>query len=105
MRGPVDVIARRPGEIERCPPPKFVPTQEAPMNRTLAASARHRSQASTTPQVQPLEGRVLFAAADLDPTFSGDGKALVDFFGAPSTATAVAVQADGKVLLAGTIQG
>jgi uncharacterized delta-60 repeat protein len=74
------------------------------MIRTQTTSKRRRTASPNVAQIQPLEGRVLFAAADLDPTFSGDGKALVDFYGTPSVATAVAVQADGKVLLAGTVQ-
>src|SRR6476469_5727346 len=94
-----DVIARRKKGVLKYPR-CFVSPQEGPMYRTVATSARRRNGARTTPQIQPLEGRVLFAAADLDPTFSGDGKALVDFFGAPGSATSVAVQQDGKVLLA-----
>jgi uncharacterized delta-60 repeat protein len=39
------------------------------------------------------------AAGDLDPTFSGDGKQLTSFGG---SATAVAVQPDGKILVAGS---
>jgi uncharacterized delta-60 repeat protein len=41
------------------------------------------------------------AASSLDTTFSGDGKAVVNFLGAADIATDVAVQADGKVVVAG----
>jgi uncharacterized delta-60 repeat protein len=41
---------------------------------------------------------------DLDPTFSGDGKALIDFAGADDVAHAVAVQSDGKIVVAGETQ-
>ncbi len=42
----------------------------------------------------------LTAAGTLDTSFSGDGKALVSF-GADSVATAVAIQGDGKIVVAG----
>jgi uncharacterized delta-60 repeat protein len=40
------------------------------------------------------------AAGDLDPTFDGDGRVITDF-GPDDLATEVAVQADGKIVLAG----
>ena len=42
----------------------------------------------------------LAASGDLDTTFSGDGRALIDF-GAIESASGVAVQPDGKIVLAG----
>ena len=41
------------------------------------------------------------APGDLDPTFSGNGQALIDFAGGDDGASAVAVQPDGKVVAAG----
>jgi hypothetical protein len=43
----------------------------------------------------------LLAAASLDPSFDGDGKLLTDFGGRDSAAHAVAVQPDGRVVVAG----
>lgn len=42
------------------------------------------------------------AAGNPDPTFSGDGRANVQFHGIGTVATAVAVGADGSILVAGT---
>jgi uncharacterized delta-60 repeat protein len=56
--------------------------------------------------LQALEPRDVPTAGNLDPTFSGDGLAYVSV--APfeiDTASGVAVQADGKVVLAGTANG
>src|SRR4051812_26655509 len=48
-----------------------------------------------------LEPRTLFAAADLDPGFSGDGKAVVDYVASGDDgASAVVVMADGRMLVA-----
>lgn len=44
----------------------------------------------------------LTATGDLDTTFSGDGKATVDFGELYSNATAVVIQDDGKIVVAGT---
>ena len=41
------------------------------------------------------------ADGSLDPTFSGDGKLTLADFGDYSTANAVAIQADGKIVVAG----
>src|SRR5215212_3356847 len=51
--------------------------------------------------IETLEGRALLSAGDLDPTFSGDGKLVTDL-GHHSHTRAVAVQADGKMLVAAT---
>ncbi len=41
------------------------------------------------------------AAGDLDTSFDTDGKATTDFFGADDLAYAVAIEADGRVVVAG----
>src|SRR5439155_830655 len=48
-------------------------------------------------RVEVLEERTLLSAGDLDPTFGTGGKVLADY-----TAGAVAVQPDGKILVAAT---
>ena len=55
---------------------------------------------------EPLESRRLLAGnpTDLDLSFSGDGKVVTDFAGADDVAHAVAVQADGKIVVAGEAQ-
>jgi uncharacterized delta-60 repeat protein len=54
-------------------------------------------------QVEELEPRALLSAGALDPTFGTGGKVTTDFLGAlDATAAAVAVQHDGKVVVAGT---
>ena len=46
------------------------------------------------------------AAGDLDTSFSGDGKQMTDFgFGADDAASDVVIQADGKIVAAGTAAG
>src|SRR4051812_41717424 len=61
------------------------------------------SRSTTT--FEPLEGRTLCSRpTDLDPSFSGDGKVTADFGGADDVAHAVAVQADGKIVVAGETQ-
>ena len=51
--------------------------------------------------VLPLESRVLFAAGDLDTTFSGDGKVLEPSSPTEELANDVAAQSDGKVVTVG----
>src|SRR6185369_6195076 len=51
-------------------------------------------------RLERLESRVLFAAGDLDSLFAG-GKVLKDVLGGDEYGYAVAVQSDGKVLVAG----
>src|SRR6187399_2556950 len=43
----------------------------------------------------------LAAPGDLDPTFSGDGKVITDFFGGDDIAWALAIQSNGKIVAAG----
>ncbi len=69
----------------------------------MCAANRHREvrRASAILQaVQSLEPRRLFAAGDLDPAFAG-GTVLQDFIHGDDMAFAMALQSDGKVLLAG----
>src|SRR5688500_7054544 len=54
--------------------------------------------------LESLEPRVLFAAGDLDPSFSVDGLATTSFEGYSwSAGNAVVVQADGKIVVAGDV--
>ena len=69
----------------------------------MALAHRNYSDAMRTSIVEPLESRQMFAAGALDPSFSFDGKATVNFGGAPAVAADVAVQADGKAVVAGTV--
>src|SRR4051794_4940841 len=53
------------------------------------------------PRCEPLESRRLLSAGDLDPSFGGDGTVTMDVPGSQSDlAVAVAVQSDGKVVVA-----
>lgn len=55
-----------------------------------------------TASFEPLETRRMMAnATDLDLSFHGNGKVITDFGGANDVAHAVAVQADGKIVVAG----
>src|SRR5439155_12107277 len=55
------------------------------------------------PRLETLESRTLLSAGDLDPTFGQGGKVLTAFEGSQQDeATAVARQADGKLVVAGT---
>src|SRR5262245_31488051 len=54
------------------------------------------------PQVEGLEDRRLLTAGALDVTFGTGGTALVDVAGGNDQAAAVAIQGDGKLVLAGT---
>jgi uncharacterized delta-60 repeat protein len=72
-----------------------------------AHKVRRTRDRAWTPSVEAVEARCLLAAGGLDRSFSGDGKAVFDF---PDTgtfggdwATAVAIQNDGRILVAGTV--
>src|SRR5687768_4929692 len=69
--------------------------------------SRESSSSSSASQsrcvVETLEGRALLSAGDLDTSFSGDGKVVTDL-GRRADTRAVAVQADGRVLVAATEQ-
>ena len=50
-----------------------------------------------------VSGRTVLAVdGDLDPTFGADGKVLTDFDHSTDIANAVAIQADGKLVVVGT---
>ncbi len=53
------------------------------------------------PHLEPLEQRVLLSAGDLDPTFGVGGLVTTDF-GSSEAALSVAVQTDGKIVVAGS---
>jgi uncharacterized delta-60 repeat protein len=61
-----------------------------------------RNLKSARPHLETLENRCLFSAGQLDPTFGAGGKVASDFLGpANDTAAALAVQSDGKLVVAG----
>src|SRR5688572_11445741 len=68
--------------------------------KALTRAARIR--AAIAGAIEPLESRVLFTAGDLDTTFNGTGKVTLNYFNRNDLATAVVVQSDGKVIVAGT---
>jgi uncharacterized delta-60 repeat protein len=68
--------------------------------KALTRAARIR--AAIAGVVEPLESRVLFTAGDLDTTFGGTGTVSLNYFNRNDLANAVAVQSDGKVIVAGT---
>jgi uncharacterized delta-60 repeat protein len=55
-----------------------------------------------TPRLEVLESRALLSAGALDPGFGTGGKVITDF-GASETADLVAIQPDGKIVVAGNI--
>ena len=70
-----------------------------------------KPRARLRPRPEALERRSLMAAGDLDPTFGLAGKTIADYFGADnpagesSGATQVALQTDGKLVIAGGLGG
>ena len=80
------------------------------MNRSTPTAGRrrlprrHADVETTAPRCEPLEGRLLFVAGELDFTFSGDGRQTTDF-GNTDAARAVAIQPDGKTVVAGHWDG
>src|SRR5688500_16218968 len=56
-------------------------------------------------RVEPLERRTLLSVSDLDPTFGSHGRVLTDLAGSREAPAAVAVQSDGKILVAGVALG
>ena len=75
---------------------------------TLRRSARARSAHPATgslAQIEALDARQLFAAGSIDLSFNGTGRVTRDFGFGDDTAYAVAVQSDGRVLVAGTVRG
>jgi uncharacterized delta-60 repeat protein len=55
--------------------------------------------------IEHLESRTLLSVADLDPTFSGDGRTIADIPGDHESASSVAVQTDGKIVVGGSAAG
>src|SRR5687767_11361780 len=50
----------------------------------------------------PLSNTVEAAAGDLDASFGNAGKVITDFFGNSDEAHAIAIQTDGRIVVAGT---
>ena len=65
-------------------------------------SLAHPQRLRRAPALEALEGRTLMAAGFLDPSFDGDGRVVRTGAGA-GTATAVVVQSDGKIVIAGSV--
>src|SRR6266498_5548449 len=69
---------------------------------TRSSSGRSRRRPTSRLAVEQLEDRTLLTAGALDPSFGLGGKVTTDFgFRTPSNDYAQAVQADGKVVVAG----
>src|SRR5262245_15626958 len=70
-------------------------------------SATRRTPAKSAPRqvarlrLEPLEDRCLLSAGDLDLAFGANGKVLTTFSGGFAAAASVAVQPDGKLVVAG----
>ena len=54
------------------------------------------------PFAEPLEDRTLLSAGNLDPTFGGAGTVVTSFPSAVAAGNAVAIQSDGKIVVAGS---
>jgi uncharacterized delta-60 repeat protein len=68
----------------------------------LAGARRPESRLGCRPRLEGLEERTLLSPGDLDPTFGNGGLVISDFPGfANVTATSVAVQPDGRVIVVG----
>ncbi len=71
--------------------------------RARSASGRSRHRPACRLGVERLEDRTLLNAGALDPTFGVGGKVTTDFgFRSPTSDSAQAVQADGKIVVAGS---
>jgi len=73
------------------------------INRSAARRRARRRLSRSSFGCEPLEARRLFAAGDLDPSFDGDGYTSTTVPGAQLSARDVAVQADGKTVVAGYV--
>ena len=80
------------------------PTSRASTGRTGWRS-RRTARSSRPAHAQPCGADFALARynpnGSLDTSFAGDGKLTTDFGGAPSAPTAVAIQADGKIVAVG----
>jgi uncharacterized delta-60 repeat protein len=68
----------------------------------LPRNRRRHSASASTPIFEPLEDRRMFSAGSLDLSFGTNGMVTTKFDTANVTATAVATQADGKIIVTGT---
>jgi uncharacterized delta-60 repeat protein len=71
-------------------------------SRLHFAAVKPKSRRRPALCVEPLESRLLLDAGDLDVLFGGKGTVTTDFSAGASSAQAVAVQPDGKVVAAGS---
>jgi uncharacterized delta-60 repeat protein len=69
------------------------------------ATQRHASHRLCRLRVEPLEERALLSAGDLDLTFGTGGLVRTDFSSGNDSGTALAVQVDGKIVVAGATPG
>ena len=77
-------------------------------NTDVAHPDRRRRRARPFPaamRIEPLDGRLLLSAGDLDASFGTGGLLAQDFGFGDDFGYAVAVQSDGRILVAGTVQG
>src|SRR5438270_1585863 len=76
------------------------------MRRRASILAHHVTTCAVAPVVEALEQRRLLSAGQLDPSFGAGGIALNDLgSGGSAFGNAMALQADGKVLVAGKVRG
>ena len=64
-------------------------------------ATRRREAVPFRPRLEVLEDRRLLSGGALDPTFGNGGQVITDFPGGFATGTSVALQPDGKILVAG----
>ncbi|MCP4786264.1 MAG: hypothetical protein GY903_19940 [Fuerstiella sp.] len=77
--------------------------KQSPRRRRRKSAARKaRIGQQRTVSVEALETRILLSAGDLDPGFGTGGVITTDIIGASDTASSVAIQSDGKIVVAGT---
>ncbi|MBW3612434.1 MAG: hypothetical protein KY392_01080 [Chloroflexi bacterium] len=80
-------------------------THEATMSAHCSAQRSRRAARATLfacALVLALAGQAQAAPGDLDSSFSGDGRQTTDFAGGVDLGNAMAVQADGKIVVAGS---
>src|SRR4051794_29544727 len=80
----------------------FAGTRARPARRQTTRGRPH----TLHPHLEGLEGRVLLAAGDLDPTFGTGGLVTTDFNGSTQNKGQVAaLQSDGKIIVVGSAPG
>src|SRR5262245_36348985 len=73
------------------------------LRRQLGARAGTKpATRAARPRLEPLEGRLAPAAGALDPTFGTGGKVTTGLGSNSAVANSLAVQADGKLVVAGS---